>query len=250
MTVKLALASVPIFQFVAPEQLKRLVGLAKIVEKAPGEAVVMHDENVIGVYLVGEGSVGVYPPGAAAPLVILQSGEAFGEMSFLEKTKASATIRAEAGGAKVALFLQSELAQAAEADPELGRCLYRGIALTLSRRLRATTDKISREVEEWRRALTKLQSRNEERPVLRELPAQVLAHVEAEGGLVDECLKIVAELAKKVPERGGSLGELDQKLGALRTRSRQALLDLHEQVAVLTSFVRSMEDFVARSSGA
>src|SRR5256885_2258478 len=96
MTLKLALRTVPIFQFVAAEHMPELARIAKVVEKSRGEAVLLHGETVPGIYIVAEGAAGVYPPGAKQPLVTLGVGGAFGEMAFLEHAKASATIRIEA----------------------------------------------------------------------------------------------------------------------------------------------------------
>jgi CRP-like cAMP-binding protein len=155
-TIKLALTSVPVFQFVSPAASAKLGQVAKIVEKDPGGAILLNGEAVPGIYIVGTGKVGVYPPAATKPLAILREGASFGEMSFLEKSKASATIRVEAKGTKLLLLTHADLTALVEGDAELGRALFRGMALTLSQKLRNTNDRITAELKAGRKLIDEL----------------------------------------------------------------------------------------------
>lgn len=156
MTIKLALTSVPVFQFVSPAASVKLGQVAKIVEKEPGGAILLNGESVPGIYIVGVGKVGVYPPAATKPLALLSEGASFGEMSFLEKSKASATIRAEAKGTKLLLLTHADLDALVDGDAELGRALFRGMALTLSQKLRNTNDRITAELKAGRKLIADL----------------------------------------------------------------------------------------------
>jgi CRP-like cAMP-binding protein len=250
MTIKLSLTSVPVFQFVSPEHTQRLAGIAKVVDKARNEAVLMHGETVPGIYIVGEGHVGVYPPGQSKPLVTLGRGDSFGEMSFLEKTKASATIRAEGKGTKLVVMLQHDLAVMADAEAELGRALYRGIALTLSQKLRATTDKIASELSAGRKLLANLAAEDAGATPfnLAGLPDEVIQQNQLVTDNLDAAVRLAEELARRVPEKAGTVNTLQMKLGEAKSHCITFYPRLARHIAAITAFIRSMEDFLRESA--
>lgn len=245
MTVKLALSSVPIFQFIPRDLLAKVGGIARFVEKHTGEAILIHDESVPGIYIVGEGRVGVYPPTATRPLVTLGAGESFGEMSFLEKSKASATIRAEERVTKLAVFLQTDMAELVTQDPMIGSCLYQGIALSLSRKLRTTTDKVSRELKTAGGLLQELSHRDNGGELALALLAQEMRDQNVKlFNDVDACLRSTDEMLKRHPDRAASLHELQLTLSDLKSRVRQFYPKLEKQVEMMAGFVKATEDFL------
>jgi CRP-like cAMP-binding protein len=248
MSIKLQLHSVPVFQFVSQEQVITLGGVAKAIEKGRSEAFLLAGETVPGIYVVAEGRVGVYPPGTTRPLVTLGTGESFGEMSFLEKSKASATIRAEESGTKVAVLLQTDLAHICEQDPELGRALYHGMALTLSSKLRTTTEKIARELQVGRKLLQDLAREDHTPHDLTGLAAEVVKANDQVIGTLDASVKIVENVSRKVPEKAGTLGDLELKLSDVKHRCQDFYPRLARQIAAITNFVKSMEEFILHST--
>lgn len=242
MRVKVALASVPIFQFVPQEQLKALTQIAKTIDKAKGEAVLLLQEPVLGIYLVASGSVGVYPHAIQKPLITLQPGESFGEMSFLERMRASATIRAESDATKLALFPQAELDLLVENEPLLGRALYRGIALSLSQKLRATTGRIASELATSRAILTGLASSGDGTHEIASMPAAVRNLGLGLEQRLDQCQKSIEELARRIPEKAGSIQELMLVLGETRSKSKPVMAALFEHAQLLARFAGSFEE--------
>jgi CRP/FNR family cyclic AMP-dependent transcriptional regulator len=66
----------------------------------------------------------------------LASGEVVGEMSFVDNTPPSATVRTGAG-AKLLAVDKRDLAERMQADPPFAARFYRALAMFLSDRLRA-----------------------------------------------------------------------------------------------------------------
>ena len=67
----------------------------------------------------------------------LANGSVFGEMSFLDKAGASASVVAD-GSVGVIHIKNEDIDELIEGDPAFGSRFYHSLAITLSRRLRAT----------------------------------------------------------------------------------------------------------------
>lgn len=241
LTLKLSLTSVPAFQFVTGESVQRLANVAKVIEKGQRDALLLHGESVPGIYIVAEGSVGVYPPGASRPLVSLAVGASFGEMSFLENTKASATIRAEVKGTRIVFLAQSDLADLVDGDPELGRALYRGMALTLSQKLRTTTERIAAELAAGRNLLADLTAEGGGGvPVPEDLARENQRITDA----LDKAQRLLADQVRKVPDKSASAQEASLLVSEAKTACAGLFPRLSRHIAVLGAFVKKMEDFV------
>lgn len=240
-TIKLSLTSVPVFQFIVGDAAKRLAKVAKVIEKGQHDAVLMHGENVPGIYIVAEGSVGVYPPGATRPLVTLPVGASFGEMSFLERSKASATIRAEVKGTKLVFLHQGELAALVDGDAELGRALYQGMALTLSQKLRTTTDRIAVELAAGRKLLQDL---NTDAGEVVPVPDDLVRQNQQIADGLEKARRVLDEQIRKAPDKAASLQEATLAISEAKGRCAEFFPRLSRHVGVLSAFVKKMEDFI------
>jgi len=116
----------------------------------------MQGEAVSGIYLIGEGSVGVHATKPDRLLVELKGGRIVRRNVLSEKTKASATIRAESRATKLIVFLHTDLTELIDKDPSLGKGLFQGIALQLSQKLRHTTGKLAEELASEQKLLAEL----------------------------------------------------------------------------------------------
>lgn len=247
MTVKLALATVPLFQFLPAEELKRVAALGKIVEKGKGSLILMRGEPVLGIYLLAEGVVGVHATRPERLIAELRSGESFGEMSYLENTKASATIRAEEAGTKLILFLHTDLRLLIERDPLIGRCLFQGIALQLSKKLRATTDRLAIEFaadnDLSQQVLTSAKGHTESGGALL---TQIGEFQRFAADQLDESLKTLEELAKKIPDKPGSLNDLHVRLTDLRAKAKTFLPTLGMQVGAMSRTLERLGELASQ----
>lgn len=247
MALKLALTNLPIFQFLDAEALSALSGIGKVVEKHQGEAILMQGEPVPGVYVVGEGMASVFASGVSRPLADLRPGDSFGEMSFVERTTASATIRAGREGARFAVFMHTDLEGLTSSVPGFGQALYRGIALTLSKKLRAMTEQVSHELEAGKALLQQLDAQNSAAPQVELLSGAIDAQVQGLLSAVDGSVTKLNELSRRIPDKAGSFGEVSLPITEARTKVRAGLPSLLDQVKVLANVVVRMEAFVLRN---
>jgi CRP-like cAMP-binding protein len=249
MTLKVSLTSIPAFRFVSPEAATSLSSIARIDTREKGDAIVLSGEDVSAIYVVAEGMVGVFPPGVAKPIAELGPGDCFGEMSFIESSQASATIRAVQNGTKLIRLRQDELHQLSRENAELGAAIFRGIALTLSKKLRATTSRIAEELAVGRRMLEEFNVTDSDDPIdLQALPQEIVRqHQSIRQGLngVHDALH---ELSAKFPERSGTLAKVVHDLDVTRRQSDQFFLNLIRNVASLTAFLEKMEEFINNST--
>jgi hypothetical protein len=65
---------------------------------------------------------------------------------------------------------------------------------------------------------------------------------------LEKLIRNVQELVRRHPEKAGSLGELDIMATEVKTRCASFFPRLSRHVGVITAFVKSMEDFILRSS--
>jgi CRP-like cAMP-binding protein len=247
MTLKIHWEAVPIFQFLDKDELARLATLGKEISKSKGDAVLMHGENVPGIYIVGEGACGVYPQGALKPLVQIEAGGSFGEMSFLEKSKASATIRAEATPTKLVFFQHTELHKLTDDDAKVGRSMYRGVALTLSQKLRVTNQRISKELKEGQQHLETLSGQRSDSPPLENLERIIIEEAENMQKRLTAGIAVIDDLSRKIPEKAGTLTDLSIKLGELNQKNKAFTPQLLNQVKIMVKFVKSMTEFLTWS---
>lgn len=116
-----------------------MLSKAKPVVFAPGEPLIKEGTQSPGFFMIRTGEAEVRRGGAT--LAKFFAGDVCGEMSFLEDSCASATVIA--GAPVTAEFLSAkELSDVFAAFPHLASRFYRSMALTLSRRLRTTSQRL------------------------------------------------------------------------------------------------------------
>lgn len=117
------------------------VALARMcrLEKVSGGTVLI-EENSLGkaLYLIKSGSVGVYKGENRKFLAKLGKGDLFGEMSLIEDTLTSATVKAEEDAELVVLDKDSFMSLM-DSNEKLGIKVYRSFCRILSERLRKTS---------------------------------------------------------------------------------------------------------------
>lgn len=249
MTLKVSLTSIPGFRFVSAEDAAVLSSIAKVDTRQKGDAIVLSGEHVSAIFIVAEGKVGVFPAGVAKPIAELGPGECFGEMSFVESSRASATIRAVQNDTRLIRLRQDDLALLSQNNAGLGSAIFRGIALTLSQKLRATTARIAEELAEGRRMLEKFSAAEDDVPIdLHTLPKEVVRQHDAIKEGLEGVLKTLENLSTKFPERSGTLSQAVQDLSVTSKQCDQFFLNLSRNVAALTLFLEKMEEFINNSA--
>jgi CRP-like cAMP-binding protein len=126
-------------EYLNPNDVALLTSKAKPMFYAPGDRLIKEGVPSPGFFMIRSGEAEVCRGNTT--LATLSSGDVCGEMSFLEASNASASV--VASNAATVEFLSAEELQAVfSAFPHLASRFYRSMALTLSRRLRATSQQL------------------------------------------------------------------------------------------------------------
>jgi CRP-like cAMP-binding protein len=130
--------------------------------KRRGDPILLTGEEVLGLYLVVSGTVGVYPKRDAKQIAAMGPSDMFGEMSFVEQRKASSCIIAESSEVAVQLFAKPLILQRLESDVDFAKIFFQVVSLSLSKRLRANNQFIAEELRKGQENATRLMSAMED----------------------------------------------------------------------------------------
>lgn len=132
-------------QFLTPNDWALLRDKAREIQFAKDQRLI--HEGLVGntLYILKTGTARVERKNAghAIRIATLKAGDICGEMSFIEKTSASASVVADEPLTADALDA-AVLAQIFESFPHVGSRFFRSVALMLSRRLRATSAELTK----------------------------------------------------------------------------------------------------------
>jgi CRP-like cAMP-binding protein len=146
MPVNHALAEVPFFSDLTDHERELLCPLCGIREGKEGDYLIFEGAPVEHIYFLMSGKVGVYKKDKAGKKVLIASlgkGFLFGEMSFLDRGLASATVRA--GLPFQALIINQEaLHRLLESQPKLGCKILTAMARLTSLRLRQADETMAK----------------------------------------------------------------------------------------------------------
>ena len=105
-----------------------------------GQPLIRAAHPVLNLYVILKGPAQVLVQGKT--IAKLNAGAICGDMSFVEGNVASASVVAE-GDLEAAQIPAGQLRELFETFPHLGLRFYRSVAVTLSKRLRATSQELS-----------------------------------------------------------------------------------------------------------
>ncbi|KJU82775.1 cyclic nucleotide-binding protein [Candidatus Magnetobacterium bavaricum] len=102
----------------------------------PGAVVINEGEYIGSIYMVLEGTLGIYISASGTRLLnTVSAGEILGEMSYLEDKPTAATVIALENVVLLNISRDS-LDNKMYDEPDFGRRFYKGIGISISRRLR------------------------------------------------------------------------------------------------------------------
>ena len=113
---------------------------------SPGEEIIKEGARGEAVFILEQGAASVVlsSAGADAPVAQLGPGDICGDMAFLEKGRASASVVA-AEPVEAEVIPAAELEKLFDSFPGLAARFYRSLAVVLGRRLRDTSAQLGRE---------------------------------------------------------------------------------------------------------
>lgn len=124
------------------DEAAKISKFATLIQKNAGDAILIEDEEVPGIFTIIDGNVDVFVNNTHH-ITTLSAGESFGEMAYLENSLASATLRAKEKDTKLVLFTKDSLSQITEQEPAISIKIHKGIAVSLSKKLRTSNQKVS-----------------------------------------------------------------------------------------------------------
>ena len=133
-----------VFHFLTDDDLRLLAEKAKRMSFAAGELLLSEGQESAGIYVLRSGRVRVQKRAISPRRIIatLEPGEVFGEVSFIDNQRVSASVVA-IEPTEVDLLGKSEVISLLSSVPGLSSRFYQSLALKLSERLRATTDDLA-----------------------------------------------------------------------------------------------------------
>jgi CRP/FNR family transcriptional regulator, cyclic AMP receptor protein len=120
------------------EELKQLASIAQEISYPAGEIIVRQNTTGSEIYIVGEGAVDVFVEGLENErvLVVLGTGQVFGEMALIGHGYRSASCRAGRDGCKAYMIQFEDFNALCDKNKNIGFVVMRNIALDLAFKLR------------------------------------------------------------------------------------------------------------------
>jgi CRP/FNR family transcriptional regulator, cyclic AMP receptor protein len=131
-----------LFGHLIDEDADWLANIGTVEKVNAGEILIEEHKHIENVFIVLEGILGVYRSKSWFAIAKLQSGDVVGEMSFIDATPPSATVRADQSSL-VLRIPRTALQTRIDEDQRFAARFYRSMAMFLSDRLRSTMLKLA-----------------------------------------------------------------------------------------------------------
>lgn len=138
------LSQVPIFSQLTSRELRKLGAIVHRREYAANEFIFSQGDPGLGMYVVEDGQVEIIltePDGNRKDLVILKSGDFFGELSLLDESPRSASAVAK-GYCRIIGFFRPDLIDLLNRTPKSGTKILFKLGEVIGTRLRITNDQL------------------------------------------------------------------------------------------------------------
>jgi CRP-like cAMP-binding protein len=135
-----SLSQSEVFKGLDPSQLQALGQSGSTGELAAGETIIEEGRQVTELFVVLRGELEVFLPKTTSRLTRVRiarvgAGSCIGEYSFVDRNPASASVAARAS-TEIFRISHAEFERCLEADPPIGRTVYRNLLRVLVTRLR------------------------------------------------------------------------------------------------------------------
>ncbi len=234
MTLKLRLSEIPLFQFLTLEQADLISQRAKVITKHRGDSLLIFNEPVPGIFIVASGKVGVYAQNSHSIMAEIGEGGSFGEMSFVDEAKASATIRCETDEAQVVFFNRRDFDSILKNNPGVAAAIFNGVALTLSKRLRENNSRVASELDRGLAILARIEGRDTQEKASA-LCKAMQTLIDGYSKRLDSIYSDLSLLQEKTPS--AELISAQEKIRMLRKNLSSEMEDMSAKVKEVVDFI-------------
>jgi GNAT superfamily N-acetyltransferase len=130
-----AVAELPLFAGLGPEQVARLAGVCSVSTFEPGAVIFREGEPGRDVLLLLRGEAVIRVAGSSDPVGLVRGGECLGEMALLTAAPHSATATARTC-VETAVLRHADIAELIRLRPDIGLHLYRNLAVGIGEKLK------------------------------------------------------------------------------------------------------------------
>ncbi len=200
MSFLIKITSIPLLKNITEESAKRLEKSFRIIKQMKDQVVLEQGKAVPGLFIVGKGSVNVYTKDFKTLIANLPEGSSFGEMSLIEKQKASASIKVATDEATLLFCPQHSFSEHLDNDLAFAEAFFRASSMMLSARLRSTNSLIETELDKGFELLQKafkqdhiLDKMEQTRGFLNETGSSLMTELQT-------LMPVIDNLAEKYPQ--------------------------------------------------
>jgi CRP-like cAMP-binding protein len=229
------------------QQVADLEACMTVLEKKSGDRLLMQGEDVQGLYVVAQGRAGVYIGRSVRPIAMITVGEVFGEMAFLDRAKASATIKIEETPTSIRFWSRADLDKRLKENYSFATNFYKGTAINIANRLRNTTQYINKELDVAKQFFRELSSIDISAKTLPEVNAAIKQRFDKLIVDVDSIESRLRTLAEHFQDRAGSMSEVFVELDQHKETVKRAGEKITKQAAHMTDFIEKIEHFLLLS---
>jgi len=245
MAIKIKLTEIPFFQFVTPGIVKSISKFFKVINKEPGEEILLYGQKVPGLYILVNGKVDIYTENFKIQLATFEAGSSFGEMALIEDQTASASIRVGDEAARL-IFCDRELFRELLAkDFVFAAAFYKGSSLLLSQRLRFMNQRIETEIETGKSLIQGLMEASD---LSTKLGFTRNAVNETGMNMFDklsEQLSTLQRLEKELPQHAKSIKEVRSAIESVLTIDTQNFDLISQQIDQVKQYLHNIQRLVA-----
>lgn len=151
---------VSIFNSIAPEDIKKIIGSGKLLRFSAGQAIIEVGQITSEMFIVVDGEIKISFTNSDSLSFKIGPGQAFGEISMLSKTSRSANCVASTD-AQLVIISRQNLIRLMKLEPEIATQLLFNLSSSLSLKLRRTNEFIatSQKLSYWQSLLLEIRTR-------------------------------------------------------------------------------------------
>ena len=234
----------PIFKFATEQEIKDLSRHTIQIEKAKDDLLLLEGGAVIGLYIITSGQAGVFPGRHKDPIATINEGELLGEISLIEGSKASATIKVLSTSLAAILIESKAFHDYLDSHQEFSVKFFRGVAATLADRLKAMNFKLLTLTASQKTNLAQVLSPRQMAETIQHIVDNNISQQHANTSTSIGVLEALKTLALENPSVAPALVSIGKDLSKMMETNLRDEKNYASQIAQLKEMLRAIEETV------